>query len=92
MFSFIASTLGLMIDPVILVGGFLAAWFFHLEMNKLGWGLLLGLLPAVPTLWPVHQGMFLGGLAQLLAGSAVAAAIYWFLETLKTRPRRAADS
>jgi hypothetical protein len=90
MLSFVAATAGLMIDPVILAGGILAGYLFHIEMRKLAFGLLLFVLPAVPTLWAVHPGgMFLGGLAQLLAASAIAAAACWFLETLKMRPRRA---
>ena len=81
---------GLLVDPVILAGGILAGWLFHADMKKPAWGLLLFVLPALPTVWRVPEnGMFLRGVAQLLAAGALAAAAYWCLETLRARPRRA---
>ena len=89
MLRFFASTAGLIFDPVILVTGILTGYLFHADMKKLAWGLLLFVLPALPTIWFVApQGTFVGGLAQLGAASIVAAVSYCAFEFGRTRARR----
>ena len=89
MLSFFANTAVLVLDPVIVVAGALTGYLFHADMKKLAWGLLLFVLPALPTVWPVApQGAFVGSLAKLAAASIVAAVSYRALEFAKTRARR----
>jgi xanthosine utilization system XapX-like protein len=92
MLGFIAATARLLLDPAILGAGLLVGYLFHVEMGKLAWGLLLFVLPAVPTVWVVsHHGMLFNSTAQLIATALVAGASCWALQTMRMRPRRTAD-
>jgi hypothetical protein len=89
MLNFFAGTAGLMADPVILIGGVVVGYLFFAEMAKLAWGLLLFVLPSLPTFTaPKNLGFLLDSVAQMAAASIIAALTYWALQKYRMRPRR----
>jgi hypothetical protein len=91
MLNFIAGTAGLMADPVILIGGVVVGYLFFAELTKLAWGLLLFILPSLPTFTaPRDLGFLLDSVAQMAAASVIAALTCWLLQKYQMRPRRQA--
>lgn len=89
MLSFIGGIAGLMMDPVILAGGIVVGYLFFAEMAKMAWGLLLFILPSLPTFTAADgHGFLFDSIAQMAAASIIAALTYWALQKYRMRPRR----
>jgi hypothetical protein len=91
MLNFLAGIANLMADPVVLTGGIVVGYLFFAELTKLAWGLLLFILPSLPTFTAAKDHGFLyDSVAQTLAASIIAALTYWALQKYRMRPRRQA--
>jgi hypothetical protein len=89
MLNLIGGILGLMADPVILAGGVVVGYLFFAELTKWAWGLLLFVLPSLPTFTAAKsQGFLFDSVAQMAAASIIAALTYWALDKYRMRPRR----
>lgn len=78
--NFLTDILLLLCSPISLIAGLVLGFLFHKEMRKLGWGLLLFVVPGIGSLSASAGGAFYDSIARFIAVSCLTAVVYLLLE------------
>jgi hypothetical protein len=77
---FLTAILAFLCWPISWIAGLVLGFLFHLEMRKLGWGLLFFVVPSIGSLSASSGGGLYDSMACFMAVSCLAAVSYLFLE------------